>query len=293
MKVGIQMFTVRNHYYKDPIGTFEEVAKVGYKAVELANHRCEYDPLDGFGMKPQELKKILSDLNLTLVGAHIIPDDKTQISTIYQDKDCMMRNIEYAAEAGMPNLTLPIDLFPSKEYVLQRCDVYNQLGEWCQAYGIKLLYHNHYHEFQKFDDEYVLDIIMRNTDPKKFFIELDAYWTFVGATDPVKKIREYGDRIAIIHEKDFPIERIQYANTWAYVDQNKPLDYKSFKSMVKPENFVEVGEGIIKIQDVIDAGNEFNIPWILIEQDYTKLDEFDSIRVSMNNFKKYRDLDWD
>ena len=292
MQVGIQMFTVRNHFYEDPIGTFKEVAKVGYKAVELANHKCEYDPVSSFGMPAEELKKTLEDFNLKLIGAHIIPDDKTKISTIYQDKDCMMRNIEYAAKAGMPYLSLPIDLFPSKSYLMSRCEVYNKLGEWCQEYGIKLLYHNHYHEFQKFDGEYVLDLIMKNTDPAKFFIELDAYWTFVGATDPVKKIREYGDRIAILHEKDFPLERIQYANAWAFVDQTKPLDYKSFKSLVKPENFIEVGEGIIKIQDVIDAGNEYNIPWILIEQDYTKLDEFESIQVSMNNFRKYRGLEW-
>ena len=76
-------------------------------------------------MPAEELKKTLEDFNLKLIGAHIIPDDKTKISTIYQDKDCMMRNIEYAAKAGMPYLSLPIDLFPSKSYLMSRCEVYN------------------------------------------------------------------------------------------------------------------------------------------------------------------------
>ena len=49
----------------------------------------------------------------------------------------------------------------------------------------------------------------------------------------------------------------------------------------------------MKIQDIIDAGNEFNIPYILVEQDHSTYDQIESIKISMSNFKKMRGLEWD
>jgi sugar phosphate isomerase/epimerase len=109
--------------------------------------------------------------------------------------------------------------------------------------------------------------------------------------DPVAKIRQYGSRIAVIHEKDFPLSQVHNLNAWRKLDQDRPVDWKAFHDAVTPDEFIEVGDGIIKIQDVIDAGNEFGVPYILVEQDYTKLDEIESINRSMANFRKMRDLD--
>ncbi len=41
---------------------------------------------------------------------------------------------------------------------------------------MKFLYHNHYHEFQKLQDKYVLYHIMENTDPQYVDFELDTFW---------------------------------------------------------------------------------------------------------------------
>ena len=49
---------------------------------------------------------------------------------------------------------------------------------------------------------------------------------------------------------------------------------------------------MIKVQDVIDAGNEFKIPYIFVEQDFTTLTEIESINRSMYNFRKMRGLEW-
>lgn len=106
-------------------------------------------------------------------------------------------------------------------------------------------------------------------------------------------IHQYGKRIAVLHEKDFPLDMVDELNSWKVVDRTKLVDHAAFASTIKPEHFTEVGNGIIKIQDVIDAGNEYGIPYILVEQDHTKLDEIESIKVSMANFKKMRGLEWD
>lgn len=294
MKVGLQVYTVRNHFAKDPYGTLEKVAAAGYKYIEMANHNANNDIGTGFGVSVKEFKAKIEELGITVVGAHIMPaDGKYNIDPFYKDIEHFKKIINYYVELGTKNLSIPIDYFPTKEYLLKRCEIYNTLGKVCRESGISLLYHNHWHEFQRFDGEFMLDLIMNNTDPEYLGMELDAYWTIRGAIDPVKKINTYGSRIKLIHEKDFPFDQVDEMNSWKFINQDVPVDYDGFQSTVKPEHFIEVGDGMIKIQDVIDAGNKFEIPYILVEQDFSKLDEIESIKQSMQNFKRMRDLEWD
>jgi sugar phosphate isomerase/epimerase len=294
MRVGLAMFTVRNSFEKEPAKTLKEIASSGYKVIEIANHHAEQDPGSGFGIPIKDLKKMADDNGLSIIGAHIKPTGGTkEIETFYYDDNQLKKIIEAYKELNGRFLCFPIDFFPTVDYLRRRCELYNHIGSLCAPYGIKLLYHNHFHEFANLDGRPPLDMIIENTDPKLVGIELDAYWTIVGAYDPVEKIRQYNRRIDIIHQKDFPLSQVQHMNMWTRLDPTKPLNYESYKAQVKPEYFTEVGKGMIKIQDVIDVGNAFDIPYILIEQDYTQLTEYESIRVSMAEFKKMRGLEWD
>lgn len=294
MRVGLAMYTVRNSFAKDPKSTLKAIGEAGFRTIEIANHHAEEDPGTGFGFSAADLKNMAKENGIEIVGAHIMPNGgQKAIETFYYNDDQLKKIIEYYTELDGRFLSFPIDFFPNKEYVLKRCELYNHIGELCKPYGIKFLYHNHFHEFATLDGEVVMDMIVANTDPELCGIELDAYWTIVGAYDPAEKIRQYGDRINLLHQKDFPLAQVEHMNMWTKVDRDKPLDWDSFHSQVRPEFFTEVGNGMIKIQDVIDAGNEFNIPYILIEQDYTTLPELESMNVSMGNFKKMRGLEWD
>lgn len=294
MRVGLAMFTVRNSFQRDPLATLREISTAGYKVIEIANHHAEEDPGTGFGFSAKDLKKMTDDNGISILGAHIMPSGGGKsIETFYDDDEHLKRIIDYYNIIGGKYLSFPIDFFSSIDYLLRRCELYNHIGELCEPFGIKFLYHNHFHEFALLDGKVIMDLIVENTDPELVGIELDAYWTILGAYDPVKKIRQYGNRIDLIHEKDFPLEQVQNMNMWTRIDKNTPLDWDSFHAQIKPEYFIEVGNGMIKVQDVVDVGNEFNIPYILVEQDYTALTEFESIRESMANFKKMRGLNWD
>jgi sugar phosphate isomerase/epimerase len=294
MRVGLAMFTVRNSFQKDPETTLKKIVETGFKVIELANHHADEDPGTGFGFSIKEFKKMVNDLGLKVIGAHIMPGGGGKaIETFYYNDDQIKKIVDNYVELGSKFLSFPIDFFPSKDYLLKRCELYNHLGKLCNAGGIKFLYHNHFHEFADLEGSLPMDLIVENTDPESVGIELDAYWTIVGAFDPAEKIRQYGKRIDLLHEKDFPLSQVQHMNMWTKIDPKVPLNYDTFHDQVKPEYFTEVGNGMIKIQDVIDAGNEFSIPYIFIEQDYTILTEYESIKVSMANFKKMRGLDWD
>jgi sugar phosphate isomerase/epimerase len=294
MRVGLAMFTVRNSFQEDPKSTMKEIADSGYKVIEIANHHAEEDPGTGFGFSVKELKKMADDNGITILGAHIMPSGGGKaIETFYYNDDHLKKIINYYIELGGKYLSFPIDFFPTADYLKKRCELYNHIGTLCAPYGIKFLYHNHFHEFALLEGNVTMDLIVKNTDPDLVGIELDAYWTILGAYDPAEKIRQYGKRIDLIHEKDFPLQQVQNMNMWTKIDQNVPLDWDTYHAQIKPEYFTEVGNGMIKIQDVIDAGNEFDIPYILVEQDYTTLTEYESIKVSMANFKKMRGLEWD
>ena len=84
MKVGIQLYSVRNHMAEDPIATIKEVAKAGYKYIEVANHNALEDSGVGFGVTAGELKKIMEDTGISIFSAHIFPLDPDNMTPILE-----------------------------------------------------------------------------------------------------------------------------------------------------------------------------------------------------------------
>ncbi|MDO4274556.1 MAG: sugar phosphate isomerase/epimerase [Eubacteriales bacterium] len=293
MRVGLQVYTVRKHLKEDPRKTLEQVVNSGYKYIEFANHNAEKDTGIGFGYSLEEMQKIVKDLGITVVGAHVMTTQQQAEHDIYSDLDYFKKIVDFYVGLGAKFISNPQEFFPDLDTLKRRCEVYNKLGELCKENGLRYLYHNHWNEYQLMEGETIFDHLMANTDPEYIGIELDAYWAFRGLINPVEMIHQYGNRIGVLHEKDFPLDMVDELNSWKVVDRTKLVDHAAFASTIKPSHFTEVGNGIIKIQDVIDAGNEYNIPYILVEQDHSRLDEIDSINVSMTNFKKMRGLEWD
>ena len=75
VRVGLQLFSVRESLTKDPWGTLAELAGAGFVALEAANHNAANDPGVGFGVEAKDLRCRLDDLGLSIVGCHINPLD--------------------------------------------------------------------------------------------------------------------------------------------------------------------------------------------------------------------------
>ena len=297
MKVGLAEYTVRDAMEEDPFGALKKIASAGYKYIEWANFNADRDPGTGLGISANDLNKALADLGMTLTGALLLPHDpQNDLDSFFCDFDNFKRIVEYYTQAHGGTLSVTVDFFPDMPGLLKRCDVYNKLGRICNEAGMRLMYHNHFQEFQRIGGRFILDHILENTDAKYLGIELDAYWLIRGMNDPAKTIRKYGKtgRVDSLHAKDFPLSMCNHLNIWNKVDQDKPIkNWAEFRAPIAPEHFIEVGEGIVKIQDVIDAGNELNIPYIFVEQDSTVRDQIESVGISIANMKKMRGLEWD
>ena len=74
MKVGIQLFSVKEALAKNPKGTLKQVADLGYKYLEpFANPLPGDESTFGLQMPLEEAKAFLKENGLQVVGAHYYP----------------------------------------------------------------------------------------------------------------------------------------------------------------------------------------------------------------------------
>ena len=195
-KIGIQLYSVKNAIRERPYEVLRQISEAGYRYVEAANHRAEEDPGVGFGMPARELKGLLDELGLQIVGCHVNPLREELLPAV----------LDYHAELGSTQIGCDIEFYPhgDLDYLKRRCQFFNRIGELCQERGMRYYYHNHYQEFQPLGEGTVYDFIMEHTDPGLVYAELDTYWAARGGQDPVKLLEKYEDRLILLHQKDFP-----------------------------------------------------------------------------------------
>lgn len=281
VRIGLQLYSVRNALASDPWGTLEEIAKAGYKYIEAANHDAMNDPGVGFGVTAADMRAKLDELGLSIVGCHINP----------LDVSILPRALEYQAELGNTQFGCDIEFFPNgdRNYILRRAEVFNRIGELAHQRGMRFYYHNHFQEFQRCGDQYVYEMILENTDPNLVKIEMDTYWMYRGGQDPLEWMDRYADRIILLHQKDFPQSSPQPLNLFDGVFGDKEeIDMDNFMERKEPTCFVEIGNGTLPIQDIIDAAKKLPaLDYMVLEQDYTQLDELESIRESRRAFQQH------
>ena len=137
-----------------------------------------------------------------------------------------------------------------------------------------------------------------------------------GGVDPVEQMKKMGSRIKLIHQKDFAWDSMAPLNTIGITPEEREMkgevgmdgnsDYakKGGKFSAEAENearrirntaFTEIGSGIMHIQEIIDAANQYTAAkYIILEQDYTRMEsQFASVEKSMAGFKKFTGISWD
>lgn len=288
MKVGIQMYSVKDMIAQDPRSAFEAVAKEGYKYWEI----CQlYDRKDlafnyGLQMSPQEARELLSELGVKVIGSHLT---REQI----ESREYLEACFSYLQQIGSLGVGLGSSMFQYNDLnaLKKQCESWNEVGRMARDYGLQFYYHNHFQEFQRFSGQRVFDLLMDCTNPEWVSFELDTFWALRGGADPVQLLEDYKGRILYLHQKDFAKNFRSPLNLYSYlIDENAPVTRESFRMINEPDAFVEVGTGCLDIQSIIDAGNKAGVKYIILEQDRTTLGELESIRISMDRFRQYRGI---
>jgi sugar phosphate isomerase/epimerase len=184
MKLGLQLYSVRDEAEKDLPVVLEAIARMGYQGVEFA----------GFlGHDPHELRRRLDELGLTAIGTHTRFGDVDQATG---------RVIEDQHILGATYCTVPYFKADSVDAWREFADRLNQLGARFKEPGLRLGYHNHHFEFEPLEDTTPFDILRQVCQPGLVDLELDVAWAQKGGYDPAILIAGLGAQCPLIHLKD-------------------------------------------------------------------------------------------
>ena len=279
IELGLQLYSVRDELEKDFIGTLEKVASIGYKNLELFFHNAEDIEGSVGNLRAEELKLELERLKMKAVSAHISP--------LFLNPEKMVEVINFAKTVGISKLALSIAFFEGKQNVLDLCKHMNAIGKLCNENGIQFYYHNHFEVFQKFENQYVMDIILQNTDEDLLKVEFDTYWALRGGVDPLEYLSVLGDRCDLLHQKDLPAT-VNPINIYEKIGEDANVNMELMMKSQNVEDFTEVGQGVMDIPGIIEAfKDKTGTKYIFIEQDWTMKNQLESIEISYNYISKF------
>ena len=201
-EIYLQLYSVRDDIKADYTGTIAQVAEMGYTGVEPAGYA------DGkfYGLTPAEFKKSIEDVGMEVLSSHTarpLNDDSIAATNWDEVWAWWDTAIQAHKEAGMKYIVFPWMNTPATLVDLQAyCDYFNQIGERCNAAGLRFGYHNHDFEFKEIEGQLMYDYMLNNTDPSKVFFQMDVYWLGEGGKDPVEYFNNYPGRFELLHIKD-------------------------------------------------------------------------------------------
>jgi sugar phosphate isomerase/epimerase len=199
--IGLQLYSIRDSIRRDIPAALDKVSKMGYTFVEPAGYG------DGkfYGMEPAAFKTLCEANGLLLLSSHTgqaLPDSANMAKTMTWWDAC----IDAHVAAGVKFLVQPFmggSAYRSLDTLKLYCEYFNQIGEKCNAKGIRFGYHNHNKEFStKLEDQTIYDVMLTNTDPAKVMFEMDLYWVVAGGANPVDYFNKYPGRFELWHIKD-------------------------------------------------------------------------------------------
>lgn len=217
MRFAVQMYSLRDQC-KTPeelLATLEKVRELGYEGVEFAG----YQSLDA-----AVLREKCASLGLAVVGTHNNPVE------LFERLD---ETIAFNQALGCENIVLAWAATETEEEVTELVGRLSAASEQAAKAGVRLLYHNHSHEFKAVGGAYPLNRIKTSC-----LLELDTYWSFHAGIDTPCYLRENRGRIGLIHLKDG-----------------------------KGGRPCAIGEGENDIPAILRAAREIGAEWIVVEND--------------------------
>ena len=239
-KIGVQLYTVRDFLKteEDVKRSFEKIKALGYDEIQIASRQISYEAMG----------KIAKEAGLDIVGTH---DDFWQM---YNEPEVAMANHKL-----LDTTTMGIGGFFEKtiEKYEDFIEKSNTIARNVGPHGFKFSYHNHSHEFIRFGDKTIMDLLAEKLDPAYTSFVLDTYWVQHGGGDVRYWIEKLAGRIDILHLKDM-----------------KRIDSDA------PHLFAEIGQGNLYWEGILDTAVKTGVKHFVVEQDFCPGDPFDSLKIS-------------
>ena len=235
--VGLQLYSLRAQFAANGVPkTLDTVKGFGIRYAELAGT---------YNLKPEQLTKLLADRGIKAVSGHFpykrFKEDPESVAA-----EAKALGLEYAGCAWADHKA-PLDEKQAREIAA----VFNRAGAVLAKHGLKFFYHNHGFEFHRFGDETLMDLIMRETDPKLVSFQMDVLWTVFPGQDPAKLLAKYPGRWSLMHLKDL----------------KKGVATGSLAGKTDVSNDVVLGTGQMKWTEILPAARKAGVKYYFIEDE--------------------------
>jgi sugar phosphate isomerase/epimerase len=256
--IGVQLYTARNVLPKDPQGTLEKIAAIGYKEVEFYS-------ADQF----KQLTPIVTKLGMKPTSAHMPMPFVTGNWGRMPPMD-LAEFLASAKSAGVKYVGMPYVAPPDRKEFGALCQKMNRVAEQCAKAGAVFFYHNHAFEFAGQPGSRVIDTFKKELDPKLVKLELDVFWVAAAGVDPVDVLDEWKGRVALLHVKD----------------RAKGMAAITTESQAKKDDFKEVGAGDLDFKKILNRALSTGVDRFYVEQDQCPGDPLDSLKQSYDYLSK-------
>ena len=247
MKIGVQVYSVRDFAEKDFADTMKKIKAMGYDGVELAG---------SYGLSAATIKSVLDEVGLIPFSAHVPMVD------MYEKAEETFR---FYSEIGIKYIVVPYiseEYRPGTDAFPKTIDMIREIGENAKKYGMLLLYHNHDFEFVKVDGEYGLDVLYSSIAPDTLQTEIDTCWVNVAGEDPAAYVAKYTGRAPVVHLKDFfKQEGASRDGMYELIGIAKKVNATA------AFEFRAVGHGMQTFPPIVEAAENAGAEWVVVEQD--------------------------
>jgi sugar phosphate isomerase/epimerase len=239
-RVGIQLYTPRHDARRDLEGTIANIAKIGYKEVELLGS------MNNFGMPALKLRSVLDANGLTAPSTHIGTEAFNDLNR--QIDAGKILGHQYLIVASLPDA----ERLGADDY-RRWADRFNEAGAQAQRSGMRIGFHDEAWDFRPAEGGKTLyDLFAERTDPSVVALQLDTGNAAVGGKDPLEFMQRYASRYSLFHIKDAP--------------------------SIGAANDTELGKGVINFRRLLGMIDGIDAKHLYVEQETYPGAPIDSVR---------------
>jgi sugar phosphate isomerase/epimerase len=235
-EIGLQLYSLRNELKTEVPATLALVKSWGIKEVEGGST---------YGMSMEWFQKLLkqNDLKVVSVGADFAELESDPQKAIDNAKAF---GAKYVVCFWIPHNGDTFTIEETKRAV----DVFNKAGKLLSQNGLNLCYHPHGYEFRPYQNGYLFDYLVKNTNPKYLNFEMDVFWIKHPGQDPVALLKKYPKRFLLMHLKD-----------------RKPGTEGNQNGHADVESNVVLGQGDVGIAAIMKAAKKAGVKHFFIEDE--------------------------
>lgn len=256
--IGVQLWSVREDMNKDPKGTIEAIAKMGYREVEPFG----FDGGKLFGMSYDDFSKLLKANGMSMPSTHSMMTSKAYDESKKDITDDTKKIIDNAAKYGVNYLIAPYMVDDDRKKIGTMVDMFNAAGKYAKKAGVRLGYHNHDFEYtQKASDgRKIIEWLLHETNPGDLAMQMDIYWVAFAQYNALDWFKLYPGRWELCHAKDL-------ANS-------------------EKRESIEVGDGVIDFKSIFQKSAQAGLKHFVVELEHYKTTPLEGIKKARTNLLK-------